>query len=195
MKIAPRLLAVIVSLLVALVAAEVLFRVLDPYGVSYYGEVERYLRDAIEEAPAEFHAEGRIFQNRPGVDLELRRFRYRTDGRRLRRGATKLDDEAGALRILFLGDSVTLAWGVDDEDSWVRRIERYGTSPDGRRLHCMNSGHLMYDTVQEAALLRAWGPALAPDVVVLCFVFNDVQPTWNQIQELTANHSLPAGAR
>jgi hypothetical protein len=174
----------LVALAAAAVAAELLVERLDVFGVNYYPDVQRYLRDAIEQAPpGEVSPEGRIFENRTGVWLELTHFEYMTDERRLRSGAEHVP-VTGGMPVLFLGDSVTLAWGVDDEESWPRLIERAARAPDGRPLDCMNAGHLMYDATQQASLLRGWGPALHPELVILTFNFNDVHPTWDQLVEL-----------
>jgi hypothetical protein len=174
----------LVALAAAAAAAELLVERLDVFGVNYYPDVQCYLRDAIEEAPAgEVSPEGRIFENRRGVRLELTHFEYRTDEHRLRTGAERAP-VSGGMPVLFLGDSVTLGWGVDDEESWPRLVERAARAPDGRRLDCMNAGHLMYDATQEASLLRGWGPELHPELVILTFNFNDVHPTWDQLVEL-----------
>jgi hypothetical protein len=188
-------LLLLASIVAALAAAEIFVRATDFMGVSYFRDVGRYLTEAIEPAPPdEIGPHGRIFQNRPDVDLELRTFRYRTDAFGLRRGAEERDyapeREEERPRILFLGDSVTLAWGVDEEESWVRTVGREGRTPDGRTPRVLNAGHLMYDTVQEASLLRAWGPLHRPDVVVLTFVLNDLQPTWDQVVEMTGGQPL-----
>jgi hypothetical protein len=168
------------SLGVALVCAELVVRELDPFGISYYRDTSRYINEAIQLLPAEeIVPESRIFQNRPGVHLELRTFDYATDELGLRCPAPGEDSgrtppDAKAMRILFLGDSVTLAWGVDDRDSWIRLLERRETARDGRPLTCLNAGHLQYNTVQEADLFEAFGAALRPEAVVLTFVSNDV---------------------
>lgn len=172
----------LVALAFACVAEELLLRSFDVYGVNYYRDVQRYLREAIELAPPdEVGPQGRIFQNKPGVRLELKTFDYETDALRLRTGATAAEQ---GMAVLFLGDSVTLCWGVEDEDSWVRRLEAAAEASDGRPLRCMNAGHLMFDTVQQASILRGFGPTLEPEVVVLTFVFNDVHPTFDQLQEI-----------
>ncbi len=174
----------------ALVALERWIAARDVWGVSFFADVQRYLKDGVEPVLAEGPG-GRLFQNRPGVDLALHAFRFRTDGERLRRGEAEpawAPGEPGAfdgLRVLCLGDSVTLGWGVTDEVTWVRLLEREGRAADGRRLACFNAGHLMYDSRQEAALLDAWGERLRPDVVLLTFVFNDLYPTWDQLSGMT----------
>jgi lysophospholipase L1-like esterase len=186
------------ALLAGAVAAELLVERLDVFGVRYYGEVQRYLREAIALAPPEeVSPTGRIFQNKPDVHLALLHFDYRTDARGLRTEAGRAPP-ADAQRILFLGDSVTLAWGVDDAESWPRLLEQRARAIDGRPLECMNAGHLMYDTTQMAGLLRGWGPELAPEIVVLTFNFNDLHPTWDQLVAMhlpeTAAGAAPVAA-
>ena len=189
-RIAARLGLVLASLAAATLGAEFAVRHYNVWGVHYYREVQRYLTEAIEMAPPEDPPDmGRIFQNRRGFRLDLRDFTFRTDDLGLRtdrEGRHGSRAPEGSLPILFLGDSVTLAWGVDDADSWVRHLEREAEGPGGRPLHCMNAGHLMFDTVQEASLLRALGPQLQPEVVVLTFIYNDVQPTYDQIVAMTS---------
>ena len=177
------------SLVLAVLLADRLCGALDPYGIAYYDEVGRYLREAIGESPdhgTEGEA-GRIFQNLPDVRHEHSGFVFATDAHGFRRPEDwdYEPTETDRMRILFLGDSVTLGWGVDDEDTWVRRLERSTRAADGRQLRCLNAGHLMFDTVQESSLLRAWGPEHRPELVVVTFVFNDLQPTWEQFLALS----------
>lgn len=181
------------SFALAVPVADRVVRALDPYGIAYYDEVGRYLRDGIGPSPQHgLEGEGgRIFENLPEIRHEHRGFTFATDAHGLRRGE-RWDYEPGRaddLRILFLGDSVTLGWGVDDEDTWVRSLESRLRATDGRTVRCLNAGHLMFDTVQEASLLAAWGPVHRPDVVVVTFVFNDVHPTWGQYLALAEGRS------
>ena len=170
----------LLCLVAAAFAAELAARRLDVWGVSHYANVEAYRDRAVALPPGGPAPDNHLFQNKPGVALDLGSFDYRTDARRLRTAEGRVAPE-GAMRVLFLGDSVTLGWGVDDEETWVRRLERLARAPDGRPIECMNLGHLMYDTVQEASILRALGPELAPELVVLTFVYNDVHPTVDQL--------------
>jgi len=108
------------------------------------------------------------------VSLDLASFQFATDGRGLRTGQGASDASPDATRILFLGDSVTLSWGVEDGQAWVRRLERMATAKDGGDLHCMNAGHLQFNTLQEADWFRTHGAALAPDTVVVTVLVNDL---------------------
>ncbi len=175
------------ALVLAAAGTELAVRHFDVYGVNYYPDVARYRSEAVTIVPEQPPDRWRIFENKPAVRLELKTFDYLTDERGLRTGEDRSLPGSASQRVLFLGDSVTLAWGVDDADSWVRILEREATAADGRPLACMNAGHLMYDTTQQAALLRAWGPVLEPEVVLLTWIFNDLHPTYDQLASL---HSL-----
>jgi len=177
-RIALRCAALVAGAALATAATEAYARAFDPLGISYYRDTNRYLNEAIALPPDAARPDGRLFENATDVDLRLRDFRFRTDARGLRRGAAEPVDPAGRLRVLFLGDSVTLAWGVDDEDSWVRRLEREARAADGRALACFNAGHLQYNTIQEADWLAAHGGKLAPELVVVTVVVNDADDAW-----------------
>ncbi len=176
-RISVRLLVLVTSVLGALLATEVFARTFDPFGISYYKDTNRYLNEAIVLPPEAARPDGRLFENAPGAELDCATFRFRTDEHGLRRG--QLEPRQKGDRILFLGDSVTLAWGVDDEASWIRTVEREALAPDGERLVCLNAGHLQYNTLQEADWLRAHVAELAPDRVVLTVVVNDLEDAWS----------------
>jgi len=186
--------AALLGLALALVAAEAFVRATDPYGISQYKDVNRYFNEGIRIASApdgSVPPDGRIFEHRPELVLPLRRFALHTDAHGLRIGAggrahVERERSAAPLRILCLGDSVTLAWGVEDEHSWVRVLEREGRTPDGRQLHCDNGGHLQYNTLQQADLFAAKAAELAPQAVVLTFVSNDLEDAHATFVELQA---------
>ncbi|MEO0649669.1 MAG: SGNH/GDSL hydrolase family protein [Planctomycetota bacterium] len=196
-RIGLRLLLALLSTGVAFVCAEVVARTFDPMGVAYFREVPRYFAGAITPAPPGPDglppADGRLFQQLPGVVIECHDFDFITN----QAGVRDSDPDAtvparvgqptpgeGAWskeRWLMLGDSVTLAWGVDDDESWPRLVEREARATDGRPLEVLNAGHLMYETVQQADLLRVLGPQLRPEVVALTFISNDFQPTYDEL--------------
>jgi lysophospholipase L1-like esterase len=79
-------------------------------------------------------------------------------------------------RVLFLGDSITIAGYVDEEETFVRVVERLS-----------EAGPVAYETVNagvggigiedELAILLETGLRTDPDVVVLCFYLNDAIPS------------------
>jgi hypothetical protein len=175
---------VLLSLAAALVVAEAAVRATNPYGISYYRDTNRYLNEAIELPPDAARPDGRIFNNRPHARLAFADFVFQTDDLGLRSAAPgeSVARDPERARILFLGDSVTLGWGVNDAETWIRTLEREARFADGRPLACLNAGHLQYNTIQELDWLRTFGGPLRPAAVVLTFVVNDLDDAWGLYQ-------------
>lgn len=83
----------------------------------------------------------------------------------------------GALRILAIGDSVTFGMGVAQEKTYPRQVESLLGGELGIPVEVLNMGMPGYNTVHQLAQLRELGLALQPKVVVLGFLYNDVQPS------------------
>lgn len=92
------------------------------------------------------------------------------------RGPEVAAKQPGEARVLVLGDSLAYGQGVGDEHTMPAALERSLTRRQpGRKWSVVNAGHRAYDTRQELALLEELGPGIAPDVVVLCWYWNDYQ--------------------
>jgi hypothetical protein len=101
-----------------------------------------------------------------GRDIELR-----TSSIGLRN--PEIGDKADT-RVLFLGDSITLADYVDESESFVRQIE-IEAAEHGGTLETINAGIGGVGLETELAILVETGLDLDPDIVVLCFYLNDVE--------------------
>jgi lysophospholipase L1-like esterase len=105
-------------------------------------------------------------------------------GFRDRKLERKRDDE---IRILLLGDSVTFGWGVPIEATFGRKLEGKLTSKLARPVRTVNTGTGSYNTVQELAALRTYADVIEPNLVVLLYVKNDIEPNdppfdpWSQV--------------
>ncbi|MHC4892409.1 MAG: hypothetical protein ACYTFV_03400 [Planctomycetota bacterium] len=185
------------------VAGEHALRAIDPFGGSYYRDTHRYLLESIRIVPDAARPDGRLFENAPGRTLEAHTSTFATDGAGLR--AARADEAApvlprGAaadtgLRVLFVGDSVTLGWGVDHEQTWVAALEQLATAPDGRAVEALNAGHLQYTTVQEVDWFVANGVRLEPDLVVLVPVVNDLEDNFALFSSMMAAEQERAGRK
>jgi lysophospholipase L1-like esterase len=85
----------------------------------------------------------------------------------------------GVFRILMLGDSTTFGWGVREEDTAAKYLERKLNAqlPAGYdKVEVINAGVGNYDTVQEVTYYETRGRAFRPDLVVLVFFINDPEP-------------------
>jgi lysophospholipase L1-like esterase len=84
----------------------------------------------------------------------------------------------GRFRVVIIGDSLTLGWGVADDETFAARLERllHEQFP-GRDLDVINLGVGGYDTRQEVTLLARHTSRLQPDLVLVGFYSNDVPDT------------------
>lgn len=118
----------------------------------------------------------RGWTNRPNVYARYLQAWMRFDERGLRINEDLSDpDPPGRTRILFVGDSVTLAYNLPARAAfgwWTAKIlnERL----PGFDFVALNGGVCGYDTAQEYNWFANEGLALAPDLVVHQFCLNDV---------------------
>jgi lysophospholipase L1-like esterase len=80
----------------------------------------------------------------------------------------------GRFRIAVIGDSVTLGWGVPDDQTFAAQLGQllHDRLP-GRDLDIVNLGVGGYDTRQEVTLLQRNLARLEPDLVLVGFYSND----------------------
>jgi lysophospholipase L1-like esterase len=90
-----------------------------------------------------------------------------------------LEKPPGVYRVMMLGDSTTLGWGVRQEDTAAKLLERKlneALPPGFNHVEVMNTGVGNYDTVQEVTYYETIGWKYHPDLVVLVFFINDPEP-------------------
>ena len=184
--------ALLLGLLVAISLVEFVLRAFDPIGLRYDTEFTTYRTQAVHYAwerqppptPAEF-LDGHLYRHKPDLDLSLGSFRLRTNSLGCRGPEVAPGKPAGTFRIVLLGDSVAFGWGVNDEVTFARRLEsEWNAAAPARRLEVINTAHPFYDTNQEEAALREVGLPLQPDLVLLVYVVNDIEPTRDVVEEL-----------
>lgn len=82
---------------------------------------------------------------------------------------------AGRFRVAVIGDSVTMGWGVNDEETYSAQLEqRLHLRFPNRDLDVVNLGVGGYNTRQQVTLLKRYISRLQPDLVLLGFYSNDV---------------------
>jgi len=82
-------------------------------------------------------------------------------------------------RVMMLGDSTTFGWGVREDDTAAKMLERKLNAhlpPGYDKVEVLNAGVGNYDTVQEVTYYETRGLAFHPDLVVLVFFINDPEP-------------------
>jgi len=107
------------------------------------------------------------------------------------RGPELQPRSADTKRVFVLGDSLTYGQGVGDDQTlpWYLQTALNERDTDEREWEAVNGGHRAYDTHQELALLEELGPRIQPDVVVVCWFWNDVlerniERTYERLKEV-----------
>jgi hypothetical protein len=156
-----------VSLLVSIGGVELVLRLLDPFGISYYELAGDYVRNKLPDAQLVFW-HNPSWEKRYGDVLVT----YKEQGLRDRPILPKAE---GEYRILALGDSVTLGWGVQQDQIFTSRLDRLLPGRLQRPVRVINSGVCGYNTVQEVTYFNREGITLQPDLVMLTYVQNDIE--------------------
>ncbi|MDB4476552.1 SGNH/GDSL hydrolase family protein [bacterium] len=163
------------SLLIGLMIAELFFRFFK--NQEWQAEKNRWdhaLYMMLENNSLEYSL-------RPGVSRENKipdsetiwHYRINSDGFRDNEFSTK----DARQRVLFIGDSYTFGWGVNQEDILSHLVKsELAAEPYLIDLNTYNLGVPGYNTVQEAALLEEAMVKYRPDLIVLGFVMNDAKP-------------------
>lgn len=81
----------------------------------------------------------------------------------------------GKRRIVCLGDSFTLGWGVQLEQTFSKCLERMLNETDSG-FEIINMGIGNYNTTMEVELFKSKGLRLQPDMVILAYFINDTEP-------------------
>lgn len=119
-------------------------------------------------------------KNLPFLHYPNREGRYygvsiKTNSEGLRDAEHSHEKPAGRTRVLMLGDSFVLGWGVAEEDGIPRNLDRM-LNRDGNAYEVINMGVGNYNTAMEADLFEWKGLAFHPDIVVLVYFVNDPEP-------------------
>lgn len=129
------------------------------------------LRSIVEPHPSD----DIIYTLRPNLRVKFQQVPVVTNSFGMRGPEIKLEKPADTIRIAFLGDSFTFGWGVEEDQIFVRVLERLLNETIGanRRVEILNFGVPGYSTFQEVALYREKVAPFKPDLVVIYFVSND----------------------
>lgn len=101
----------------------------------------------------------------------------------------------GTFRILALGDSLTLGWGVRFEDSFTVQLEKRLKSsppPGYHEVEVINAGVGNYNTSQEVAYYLEHGASLKPHLVLVFYFVNDAEPTPRRTNSVLRHSALAA---
>lgn len=150
-----------IGVLLALVVGEVGARVLETQG--YNDAIRDFSRTMVETDPVLGH---RLV---PNQRVTVDGIAYRTSS--LGQRGPELRD-GGAPRVLVLGDSVTMGWGVAEEATWPSVLSEtlHATRPG---VEVVNGGVLGWGVEQYAQRLPRLAELTSPDVILVGYFPND----------------------
>lgn len=103
---------------------------------------------------------------------------------------------AGGYRILALGDSHTFGYGVEDDQSWPRKLEaklRLSPLSKQRSFEVINAGIAGLSLAQEVQFLRERLLHLHPDLIVLGYYWDDMPTEGDPFADLSEQNMGPQG--
>jgi hypothetical protein len=106
---------------------------------------------------------------KPGSHYEWQSIPVDINSHGLRSPETTFEKPAGTIRILNLGDSVAMGWGVRLEDTYGQQLEGLLNQHNGGDLHyeVINAGVPGWNLENELAYLQAEGLKYEPDLILL----------------------------
>jgi len=160
------------STVVAVAAAEIGLRVVNPWGIEFFSTLPYHMQGMVDH-PALGYAHPKSVAYQLGTNrVSLNSLGHRGDEMPVRK-------PAGERRILVLGDSVTFGWGVNQGEDFPARLETLLREQNNAVWRVINGGVNGYNSQQEAIFFATEGIAYAPDIVVLVYVSNDVDPVFD----------------
>ena len=176
-----KLLLLFVTLIITILVAEFLLRISYPLYANYNTEMARYAKE-IKVIRNEQYFEhpsnktGRYY----GVKIRTNSMGWREDR------DYSLVKPHGVKRIIVLGDSITLGWGVELNQTYPKVLEQLlNNDPSLRyRYEVINTGVGNYNTFLELEMLKRT-LSYDPDMIILGWFINDVE-VWSKANTLVS---------
>ena len=170
-----KLLLVLFSFLITALLLEVALRIAFYHSLDFSMEMWKYAVELKRSVPNP----NLRFTNLPGGHGFLMGQDVQISSQGLRDREFTLEKPPGVYRILMLGDSTTFGWGVAQNETAAKVLERELNAahiPGYDRFEVLNSGVGNYDTVQEVTYYETRGREFHPDLVILVYFINDPEP-------------------
>ena len=145
-------------------------RIAYPYFSNYNTEMWRYSKELKVPEPnpnLPFVHRKNIIENLYGVEFII-------DENGFRIGEYK-EEKIETRKILFLGDSFTVGWGVSFDSTISNLVE--GFFERNANVQSINMGCGNYNTIMEVELFEQKGISLKPEIAILSFYINDLEDT------------------
>ncbi len=155
------------TLSVGFAGAEILLRVKNADQKNYNIEMWRYARLLKARSPDPDLGH----EHRPNTSARLQGVQIRINSLGMRGAEPELEKHPGEKRILVLGSSNTLGWGVREDETMAAYLQK---GLEGRAV-VLNAGIGNYNAFRYVKLLDQKLIALKPDIVVVHFFLRDAE--------------------
>lgn len=170
-----RVIAVCLGFLLFWGSAEVASRAIFSGKISYDVEMWRYARSLkiIGRTP------GLRFEHRPNTKAHLMGVDVLINSDGLREREIPKSKPEGTIRIAVIGDSITFGWGVPQEQTYPRVMEKILNNrqslPEGMKYEILNFGVGNYAITDVANMLEHKSLSYSPDLVIYGAFLNDAE--------------------
>ena len=180
------LLLSIFSVIVFLTLIELFFRLFFYFNISYNMEMHKYALSLKKKSDVY----GLTHEHIPnssrklmGVDISLNGLGMRDDYR-------LSDSLKYKNKVLVLGSSITMGWGVKYNDVFTTRLQNSLNENDEFNFNIINSGIGNYNTKFESILFEKNYNILNPDMVILHYFINDAEIISNKSSNFIIKNSF-----
>ncbi len=165
-----KIIILLTTLLICFLLGELFIRLYLRHKIIYDIEMSRYSLSL--KTDSDNPLIGHVHKPNSSVRLMGVMVNINSDGFRDKEYAVRKSDK---YRVIFLGDSLTLGWGVEQKDTFENILEQELNRSYPTEI--INFGTGNYNTEQEGNLFLEKGLKYKPDKVVLFYFINDAEKT------------------
>lgn len=159
-----------VSILITLVGAEFVLRLKNSDGQNYHIEMWKYSRDLKTRSDEVILGHEHV----PSKSATLQNVEIRINERGMR-GESLPEISPQQRRIMFLGSSATLGWGVEEDDVMTSDLKDMFSKDGDENVVIMNAGIGNYNAQRYANLFLTKNTDLNPTDIVVNYYVNDAE--------------------
>lgn len=165
---------VLLSIFVSLLIGELVVRAISAKKLIYNIEMVKYAKTLKIPDPDKFASH----VHRPNASAELMGVEIKLNSLGNRSKELSAEKDPNTTRILVLGSSVTMGWGVAQEKIFTSLAEVELNQPPlrlGKKVEIVNAGIGNYNTLFQSKLFHRQYPQVRPDLVVLHYFISDAE--------------------
>jgi len=171
-KISFNILLMIFMIVIVLTILEIGFRVYSNYTLIYDVEMHKYATKLKQRSSIN----GLTHEHIPNSEAELMGVNIKLNNLGFREDINTNKKQINEKRIIIVGSSITMGWGVPYDSIFSSKLERYlSNNSEDKDINVINTGIGNYNTVLESRFIEHNIDNLNPDELILHFYLNDVE--------------------